>query len=79
MAKLILLRHAKSSWKDPVLNDFDRPLNLRGKNDANKIGNRLLELNIIPNLILSSSSKRTKETVSILKPVIGQNITTYFT
>ena len=79
MATLILLRHAKSSWKDSTLNDFDRPLNLRGRNDAKKIGNRLLELNVIPNVIISSSSTRTKETVSILKSEIGESISTYFT
>lgn len=79
MATLILLRHAKSSWKDSELNDFERPLNLRGRNDAKKIGNRLLELNVIPDVIISSSSKRTKETVNILKSVIDKNISTYFT
>ena len=66
MSSLLLLRHAKSSWKDLNLKDFDRPLNSRGRNDAKKIGKRLLLLNLIPDIIISSSSLRTEETVNIL-------------
>ena len=74
-----MLRHAKSSWDDLTLKDFDRPLNYRGRNDAKKIGNRLLNLDLIPELIISSSSLRTKQTVEILKSVTVANITTKFT
>ena len=74
-----MLRHAKSSWDDLTLKDFDRPLNYRGRNDAKKIGNRLLNLDLIPKLIISSSSLRTKQTVEILKSVTVANITTKFT
>ena len=65
MATLILLRHAKSSWKDSTLNDFDRPLNSKGCNDAKKIGKRLLDRDIIPDVIVSSSSIRTKQTIEM--------------
>ena len=79
MCSLILLRHAKSSWGDLTLRDFDRPLNSKGRNDAKKIGKRLLERDVIPNVIVSSSSIRTKQTIEILKSVIGKNIITHFT
>jgi len=79
MCSLILLRHAKSSWEDLTLRDFDRPLNSKGCNDAKKIGKRLLECDVIPNVIVSSSSIRTKQTIEILKSVIGKDIITHFT
>jgi phosphohistidine phosphatase len=79
MCSLILLRHAKSSWEDLTLRDFDRPLNSRGCTDVKKIGKRLLECDLIPNVIVSSSSIRTKQTIEILKSVIGKDIITHFT
>lgn len=62
MKYLILLRHAKSSWKDPSLSDFDRPLNNRGIIDAPVIAELVRKKNIPLDLILSSSAKRTSET-----------------
>jgi phosphohistidine phosphatase len=59
---LLILRHAKSSWKEPDLQDFDRPLNKRGKSDAPKIGKLLKELDLVPDLIISSAAKRAKDT-----------------
>jgi len=59
---LLILRHAKSSWKDPDLSDHDRPLNKRGKKDASRIGRLILEQEIVPDLILSSSAKRAQKT-----------------
>lgn len=61
MKKLYLVRHAKSSWKFPELDDFDRPLNKRGKRDAPMMGQRLRQQGIRPNLILSSPAKRAKK------------------
>ena len=52
--RLYLIRHAKSSWKDPDLDDFDRPLNKRGKTDAPLMGKRLKEQGVKPDLIISS-------------------------
>ncbi len=55
---LYLVRHAKSSWSDPSLRDFDRPLNSRGKRDAPEMGRRLSERGVIPDLMLSSPANR---------------------
>lgn len=64
MKELVLIRHAKSSWKDTSLNDFDRPLNKRGKNDAPKMAKFLRKMiGHSPDLIISSPSKRTKLTL----------------
>lgn len=65
--RLILLRHAKSSWKDRSLRDHDRPLSKTGKADAIKVAHKLHELGWIPQLILSSDSLRTKETLKIMQ------------
>ena len=62
MKKLYLLRHAKSSWDNPTLEDFDRPLNNRGKNQLQFMKKYILKNLISPELILCSSSKRTKLT-----------------
>jgi phosphohistidine phosphatase len=62
MKQLILLRHAKSSWKDSSLNDHDRPLNKRGKKAAPLMGQRLAAKDKLPQLIISSTAKRALET-----------------
>uniref|UniRef100_A0A832DMS4 Histidine phosphatase family protein n=1 Tax=Ignavibacterium album TaxID=591197 RepID=A0A832DMS4_9BACT len=62
MRQLILIRHAKSSWSDPTLDDFDRPLNKRGKRDAPFMAKLLFGKYIRPDLIISSPAKRTKLT-----------------
>jgi phosphohistidine phosphatase len=70
MKNLILLRHAKSSWKDSRLDDFERPLNKRGKQTAPLIANILLTKNILINKIISSPSKRTTETSKIFASIL---------
>jgi phosphohistidine phosphatase len=62
MKTLLLLRHAKSSWKDAALDDHDRPLNKRGKREAPRMGQLLKEENLVPDLILCSSAKRARRT-----------------
>ena len=62
MKKLIIARHAKSSWKDPTLRDFYRPLNKRGKIDGPIMSNYLGEIFSSIDLLHSSSSVRTFET-----------------
>lgn len=62
MKVLLLLRHAKSSWKSAGLSDHDRPLNNRGKRDAPRIGKVLLEEGIVPEIIISSSAIRAHST-----------------
>jgi len=59
---LILTRHAKSGWSDPDLDDFDRPLNSRGKKSAPAIGNWLAEKDEIPDEVILSGARRTVDT-----------------
>ncbi len=59
---LTLLRHAKSSWADPTLDDFDRPLNERGKRDAPEMGRRMARRGLRPELVLTSPAKRARKT-----------------
>lgn len=60
---ILLMRHAKSSWDDSSLRDFDRPLNSRGKGDAPKMGSYLNEITMTPDLIVSSPAARAKATI----------------
>src|SRR5215510_9473869 len=62
MKTLLLLRHAKSSWKDSDLDDHDRPLNQRGKRDAPRMGQLLKDEQLVPEFILCSSAKRCRKT-----------------
>ncbi len=62
MKRVYILRHAKSSWDNPVLKDYDRPLKKRGKKDAKLIGEYLKEQNIKIDKIISSGAKRAKKT-----------------
>lgn len=66
MKTLLLLRHAKSSWKHPELKDHDRPLNKRGKRTAPLIGALLQDENLTPDLILCSSAVRTYTTALLV-------------
>ena len=62
MKTLLLLRHAKSSWKDDNLDDHDRPLNKRGKREAPRMGQLLKDENLLPDLIVCSSARRCRKT-----------------
>lgn len=66
MKKLTLVRHAKSSWKDPDLNDFDRPLNKRGKRDLSLVAQRVAGHQLIPDQMLSSGAKRAYKTAKAI-------------
>lgn len=59
---LVLLRHAKSSWDDPDLDDHERPLAERGRRDATAAGRLLAERRIRPDLVLCSDAERTRQT-----------------
>ncbi|KDP29022.1 hypothetical protein JCGZ_16411 [Jatropha curcas] len=65
--RLILLRHAESSWDNPLLRDHDRPLSKGGKADAAKVSQKLQQLGWIPQLILSSNATRTRETLKVMQ------------
>ena len=62
MRTLLVLRHAKSSWKHPKLSDHDRPLNKRGQDDAPRIGRLLRLRRLSPGAIISSTAKRARRT-----------------
>src|SRR5258708_5104438 len=66
MKTIFLLRHAKSSWKDQSLPDFERPLNRRGRRAAETIGRYLKTRDVVPDLVLSSTAIRARETVEIV-------------
>jgi phosphohistidine phosphatase len=68
---LILVRHAKSSWKDASLADRDRPLNKRGKRDAPEMGRRLAARGAAPDLIVSSPAARALATARIIAEAVG--------
>ncbi|MCC5794416.1 MAG: histidine phosphatase family protein [Chromatiales bacterium] len=69
--RLTLLRHAKSSWKDASLADFERPLNARGERDAPLIACRLLAQGARPSLILTSPAVRARRTAQIIARELG--------
>lgn len=71
MKQLYLIRHAKSSWADPSLGDFDRPLSGRGKRDAPMIGGRLARAGMAPQLFLASPAKRARKTAAAIAAEIG--------
>ena len=58
MLTLFLIRHAKSSWDNPAMADFDRPLNERGKLNAPFMGKKMVERGEKPQLLVSSTAKR---------------------
>lgn len=65
MKTLLILRHGKSSWDDPSLEDFDRPLNERGVNDSELIGKYARKKKVSPDLVLSSPATRAKHTTEL--------------
>ena len=71
MKTIYLIRHAKSSWKNIEISDFERPLNKRGKEDRKIMGQRLVSRNCNPQIFLSSSAKRTRETSIEISKAIG--------
>jgi phosphohistidine phosphatase len=68
MLTLALLRHAKSSWSNPALQDRERPLAARGLADAPLMGKAMAERGIDPELVLCSSSRRTRDTLGLVLP-----------
>jgi phosphohistidine phosphatase len=71
MKRLYVIRHAKSSWSDPGLSDFDRPLNKRGKQDAPLMGTRLKKDGAKPDIIVSSPAKRAVKTARAIAKALG--------
>ncbi len=71
MKTLLLMRHAKSSWKDHDLEDHLRPLNKRGKKDAPMMGLLLREKELVPQEILSSTAERARQTADAVVETSG--------
>lgn len=61
--RLTLLRHAKSSWKDPALADLDRPLTKRGRRDADAMASRMVAHGATFSVVLASPARRARETI----------------
>ena len=62
MKTLLVLRHAKSSWNDPELDDHERPLNDRGRRDGPRMGELVREYGLIPDVVISSDAVRAQLT-----------------
>jgi phosphohistidine phosphatase len=71
MKTILLMRHAKSSWKDSDLKDHDRPLNKRGQKDAPRMGMILCDRELIPQRILCSTALRARQTAEAIIKVTG--------
>lgn len=74
---LVIMRHAKSSWKTGD-QDHERPLNRRGEKDAPTIAAALVARDWVPDLVLSSDSTRTRQTWAHMAPVFGRDIVVEF-
>jgi phosphohistidine phosphatase len=73
MRTLMLMRHAKSSWDQPELDDLDRPLAARGQEAAPLIA-RYMKTKLQPDLVLCSPAARVRETWQLMTPVLGRTV-----
>ncbi|MBN1766145.1 MAG: histidine phosphatase family protein [Sedimentisphaerales bacterium] len=71
MKTLLLMRHAKSSWKDQSLSDHERPLNKRGKRDAPRMGELIKQKHLVPDMIISSTAVRARKTAEKVAQACG--------
>lgn len=78
MKRVYFTRHGKSSWDDPLLDDYDRPLKNRGRKDAAIIAHKMQEFDHLPEMIFSSSALRAKETALIFKEYLNIPLIQYF-
>ncbi len=78
MLRLWLLRHAKSAWDDPGLDDFARPLSARGRRACHRIARHMAERAIRPDLVLCSPATRTRQTLECLQKRLGEDATVRF-
>jgi phosphohistidine phosphatase len=66
MKRLTLMRHADARWKDAAISDLERPLNRRGTTAAEAMARRLLELELVPELVVVSPARRAQQTAEIV-------------
>ena len=71
MKSVYLLRHAKSSWEDIAVPDFQRPLNDRGRDAAPRIGAYMKAEGLIPDAVLCSGATRAVQTWELVAPMLG--------
>lgn len=71
MKRILLLRHAKSDWKDYTLADFDRPLSPRGRKAAPRVAAWIRDHGLVPDRVLCSAARRTSETWERMAPELG--------
>ncbi len=74
MKQLFLIRHAKSSWGNAQLKDFDRPLNHRGRAAAPEMGDRLVKVGIFPDVIISSPAVRALTTAKLISKRLKKQV-----
>jgi phosphohistidine phosphatase len=68
MRRLMLLRHAKSDWSMPGTRDQDRPLNVRGREAASRMGRYMARHELVPDLIIASPATRVTDTLALVLP-----------
>src|SRR5688572_28335047 len=73
MKRVIIVRHAMSSWDDASLPDFERPLNERGKHDAPAMAKRLRDKKVDIDAFITSPAKRAKKTASLFAKEYGMH------
>ncbi len=71
MKTLLLLRHGKSSWSDASLADHDRPLKKRGRRAAQQMGRLVAEQGLVPDLVLTSTALRARDTAALMADAAG--------
>lgn len=76
MKTVFLLRHAKSSWDQPDLPDYDRPLEPRGRKAAPRMGRFMEREGLIPHRVLCSGALRARQTWELVASELGQDIPT---
>jgi phosphohistidine phosphatase len=79
MKRLLIMRHAKSSWKDDSIQDHERPLKKRGLKDAGEIGKILKRKDLVPDKIVSSNAVRAADTASVVAEKSGYKKEVEFT
>ncbi|HUG63503.1 MAG TPA: histidine phosphatase family protein [Methylomirabilota bacterium] len=78
MVRLLLLRHAKSSWDDAGAPDYERPLNLRGRSAAPMMGRHMADHALRPDRVLCSAARRTRETFAGIVPYLSGDFDAMF-
>jgi phosphohistidine phosphatase len=74
MKHLLLLRHAKSSWKHADVDDHERPLAARGQRAAKLIADHLRTGSVAPELVLCSSARRSRETLDLIAGALDEHV-----